>query len=45
MPDTFVILVVDHKDQILVGDPDHPVKLTDLAGGRQALLAAVRSCF
>jgi len=44
-PDTLVILVVGHKDQILLGDPDHPVKLTDLAGGRQALLAAVRSCF
>jgi hypothetical protein len=33
-PDTHVILVVGHKDQILLGDPDHPVKLTDLAGGR-----------
>lgn len=29
-----VILVVGQKDQILLGHPDHPVKLGDLAGGR-----------
>jgi predicted Zn-dependent peptidase len=33
-PDRLVILVVGQKDQILLGHPDHPVKLTDLAGGR-----------
>ena len=33
-PDKLVILVVGQKDQILLGHPDHPVKLTDLAGGR-----------
>jgi predicted Zn-dependent peptidase len=33
-PDKLVILVVGQKDQILLGYPDHPVKLTDLAGGR-----------
>ena len=33
-PEKFVILVVGQKDQILLGYPDHPVKLTDLAGGR-----------
>jgi zinc protease len=33
-PDKLVILVVGQKDQILLGYPDRPVKLTDLAGGR-----------
>jgi len=33
-PDKLVILVVGQKDQILLGHPDHPVKLADLAGGR-----------
>ena len=33
-PDQLVILVVGNKDQILLGSPDHPVKLADLAGGR-----------
>ncbi len=33
-PDKLVILVVGQKDQILLGHPDHPVKLTDLASGR-----------
>jgi zinc protease len=33
-PDKLVLLVVGQKDQILLGHPDHPVKLTDLAGGR-----------
>jgi predicted Zn-dependent peptidase len=33
-PDQLVILVVGQKDQILLGHPDHPVKLTELAGGR-----------
>ena len=32
-PDKLVILVVGQKDQILFGHPDHPVKLTELAGG------------
>jgi zinc protease len=32
-PDRLVILVVGQKDQILLGHPDHPVKLTDLAAG------------
>lgn len=32
-PDKLVILVVGQKDQILLGHPDHPVKLADLAGG------------
>jgi len=29
-----VILIVGQKEQILLGHPDHPVKLADLAGGR-----------
>lgn len=33
-PDQLVILVVGQKDQILLGDPDHPVKLTQLTGGK-----------
>jgi len=33
-PDRLVILVVGQKDQILLGHPDHPVKLTELASGR-----------
>lgn len=33
-PEKLVILVVGQKDQILPGHPDHPVKLTELAGGR-----------
>ena len=33
-PDRLAILVVGKKDQILLGHPDHPVKLTELAGGR-----------
>jgi predicted Zn-dependent peptidase len=33
-PDKFVILVVGQKNEIQLGHPDHPVKLTDLAGGR-----------
>jgi predicted Zn-dependent peptidase len=32
-PDKLVILVVGQKDQILLGHPDHPVKLGELAGG------------
>ncbi len=32
-PDELVLLVVGQKDQILLGSPDHPVKLADLAGG------------
>lgn len=33
-PEKLVILAVGQKDQILLGHPDHPVKLTELAGGR-----------
>lgn len=33
-PDRVAILVVGQKDQILLGYPSHPVKLTDLAGGK-----------
>jgi zinc protease len=32
-PDELVILVVGQKDQILLGYPDHPVKLADLTRG------------
>lgn len=33
-PERIVILVVGQKNEILLGHPDHPVKLPDLAGGR-----------
>jgi zinc protease len=33
-PDKLVILVVGQKDQILLGYPDHPVKLTEQTAGR-----------
>lgn len=33
-PEKCVILVVGQKDEILKGHPDHPVKLTDFAGGK-----------
>jgi zinc protease len=33
-PDKLVVLVVGQEQEILLGHPDHPVKLTDLAGGR-----------
>ncbi len=33
-PERVVILVVGQKSEILLGHPDHPVQLTDLAGGR-----------
>lgn len=33
-PEKLVILAVGQKDEILKGHPDHPVKLTDLAGGK-----------
>lgn len=33
-PDKLVILAVGNKDEILLGHPDHPVKLQDLAGGK-----------
>jgi predicted Zn-dependent peptidase len=33
-PDKLVILVVGEKDQILLGHPDHNVKLTQFGGGR-----------
>ncbi len=33
-PDALVLLAVGQKEQILLGTPDHPVKLADLAGGR-----------
>jgi zinc protease len=32
-PDKLVILVVGQKNDILLGAPNHPVKLTDLGGG------------
>jgi zinc protease len=32
--DHFVILAVGNKDDILLGHPNHPVKLPDLVGGR-----------
>jgi Predicted Zn-dependent peptidases len=32
-PEKFVILVVGQKSEILLGHPDHPVKLSELAGG------------
>ncbi|HEU5125965.1 MAG TPA: pitrilysin family protein [Verrucomicrobiae bacterium] len=34
IPNKVVILVVGQKDEILLGHPNHPVKLTDLAGGK-----------
>jgi zinc protease len=33
-PDQLVILVVGNKSEILLGHPNHPVKLTDLGGGK-----------
>ena len=33
-PERMVVLVVGQKDEILKGHPDHPVKLTDLVGGK-----------
>jgi predicted Zn-dependent peptidase len=33
-PDRLVLLAVGQKDQILLGHPDHPVKLTQLTGGK-----------
>jgi zinc protease len=33
-PERLVILVVGDKDEILAGHPNHPVKLTDLGGGK-----------
>jgi zinc protease len=33
-PEKLVILVVGQKDQILLGHPDHPVKLTSLVSGK-----------
>jgi zinc protease len=33
-PNKLVILIVGEKDQILLGDPDHDVKVNQLAGGR-----------
>lgn len=33
-PERVVLLVVGQKDEILLGHPDHPVRLPDLAGGR-----------
>jgi len=32
--DRLAILIVGQKDQIVLGHPDHPVKLAELAGGR-----------
>lgn len=33
-PEKLVIVTVGQKDEILKGHPDHPVKLTDLGGGK-----------
>ena len=33
-PERLVILVVGQKDEILQGSPTHPVKLTELGGGK-----------
>lgn len=33
-PEKLAILVVGNKEEILLGHPNHPVKLTDLAGGK-----------
>lgn len=33
VPDKMVMLIVGQKDDILLGHPDHPVKLTDLVKG------------
>jgi zinc protease len=33
-PEQLVILVVGEKEEILKGHPDHPVKLTELGGGK-----------
>lgn len=33
VPDKLAIVIVGQKDQILLGHPDHPVKLADLTGG------------
>ena len=32
--DKMYILVVGEKEQILLGDPTHPVKLSELVGGK-----------
>ena len=42
-PDKLVILVVGQKEQILLGYPDHPVKLTDLTHGPLTDVAFARS--
>ncbi|HEY9509052.1 MAG TPA: hypothetical protein VIV82_04250, partial [Verrucomicrobiae bacterium] len=34
VPNKVVILAVGQKDEILLGHPNHPVKFTDLAGGK-----------
>ena len=33
-PEKLVIVVVGQKEEILKGHPDHPIKLTELAGGK-----------
>ncbi|MBE0545405.1 MAG: insulinase family protein [Verrucomicrobia bacterium] len=33
-PEQLVVLVVGEKEEILLGHPDHPVKLTDLVGSK-----------
>jgi zinc protease len=33
-PEKLVVLVVGNKDEILLGHPNHPVKLQDLLGGK-----------
>ncbi len=34
VPEKLVLLVVGQKDEILLGHPDHPVKLAEVAGGK-----------
>jgi zinc protease len=34
LPEKLVVLVVGQKKEVLLGHPDHPVKLADLVGGR-----------
>ena len=42
-PDRLVILGVGQKDEILKGDPNHPVAFTNLVGGKFTELAVARS--
>jgi predicted Zn-dependent peptidase len=42
VPDKLVILVVGQKDDILMGDPDHPVKLAQLTAAGQLIDVPMR---